>query len=448
MNWLNYLLQVNLYLILFYGFYRLLLRSETFFNLNRGYLVASAALAFFIPLMQSEWVRSWFVTEQVSQTIEVFYDPQIFYVAVKKQAHSLTLGDFMAVFYIIGILVGIARFSGNLVYLGKMMKLKTTQKDSKQAFSFFNMLFVSKELKQRSTIMKHEFVHIRQLHSADVMLFELIAIFNWFNPVVYFYKNSIKHIHEFIADEVASRNEASKADYAMLLFQEQFGVQAIPLTNNFFNSSLLKTRIKMLQQERSNQTALMKYGLIAPLFMVMIVVSSATLANKELKNIESKIDGITDSHLEEVTVRKSAREVLAEEGIDLSKALIISPALVDEVKTFQQSKQDTNKVFNAVEQQAEFPGGMEAFAKYLQDNLKYPEAAQKAKIQGKIYVQFVINTDGSGENFEVLKSTENESLDQEALRVLKSIPKWEAGKQSGKNVRSRFTIPINFQLSK
>ncbi|MEA5460344.1 TonB family protein [Arcicella sp. LKC2W] len=445
MNWLNYLLQVNLYLILFYGFYRLLLRSETFFNLNRGYLVASAALAFFIPLMQSDWVRSWFVTEQVSQTIDVLYDPQVFYVAVKKQAHSLTFGDFMAIFYIIGILVGIARFSGNLAYLGKMMKQKTAQKDSKQAFSFFNMLFVSKELKQRSTIMKHEFVHIRQLHSADVMLFELIAIFNWFNPVVYLYKSSIKHIHEFIADEVASRNEASKADYAMLLFQEQFGVQAIPLTNNFFNSSLLKLRIKMLQKERSTQTALMKYGLIAPLFILMIVVSSATLASKELKQIETKIEDVTDTHLEEVTVTKSAREVLAEEGIDLSKALIISPALVDEVRAYHK---DTTTIFTAVEQQAEFPGGMSAFAKYLQDNLKYPEAAQKANIEGKIYIQFVINTDGSGENFEVLKSTGNESLDNEALRVLRSIPKWEAGKQSGKNVRSRFTIPINFALEK
>ena len=137
MNWLNYLLQVNLYLVLFYSFYRILLRTETFFNLNRGYLVASAALAFFIPLMQSEWVRSWFVTEQISQTITTLYDPQVFYVQASKQAHTLTLGDFMAVFYIVGILIGIARFGGNLVFLGKLMKRKIDHKDSKQAFSFF-----------------------------------------------------------------------------------------------------------------------------------------------------------------------------------------------------------------------------------------------------------------------------------------------------------------------
>ena len=447
MNWLNYLLQVNLYLILFYGFYRILLRTETFFNLNRGYLVASAALAFFIPLMQSEWVRSWFVTEQISQTITTFYDPQVFYVQASKQAHTLTLGDFMAIFYITGILLGMARFSGNLVYLGKMMKRKIVHKESKQAFSFFNVLFVSKELKSRSTIMKHEFVHIRQLHSADVLLFELIVIFNWFNPVVYLYKSSIKHIHEFIADEVASRNEASKADYAMLLFQEQFGVQAIPLTNNFFNQSLLKLRIKMLNKQRSAQTAMMKYGLIAPLFIVMIVVSSATLASKQLAKIGEKVEEITDKHLEEVIVKpaKTPRVVLLKDGIDLSEALIISPDLVDEVKVTSKNTRDTNEVFTTVEQNAEYPGGMKAFGQYLQENLKYPESAQKANHTGKVYIQFIVNTDGSSTEFDVLKSTGDNDLDNEALRVLKLV-KWTPAKQSGRVVRSRFTVPINFTL--
>ena len=453
MNWLNYLLQVNLYLILFYGFYRLLLRTETFFNLNRGYLVASAALAFFIPLMQSEWVRSWFVTEQISQTITTLYDPQVFYVQASEQVHTLTFGDFMAIFYVTGILLGIARFGGNLVYLSKLMEQKISQKGSKHAFSFFNLLFVSKELKNRSTIMKHEFVHIRQLHSADVMLFELIAIFNWFNPVVYLYKSSIKHIHEFIADEVASRNEASKAEYAMLLFQEQFGVKAIPLTNNFFNQSLLKLRIKMLNKERSAQTAMMKYGLIAPLFVLMIVVSSATLASKQLNKIEGKVEELYEENLEEVIVKpsKTVSEVLLEDNIDLSEALIISPDLVDEVKAISKIQPDTTKksseVFTMVEQNAEYPGGMKAFGKFLEENIKYPESAQKANHTGKVYIQFIVNVDGSASEFAVLKSTGDNDLDNEALRVLQLV-KWISGKQSGRVVRSRFTVPINFEFAK
>ena len=457
MNWLNYLLQVNLYLVLFYGFYRLLLRSETFFNLNRGYLVASAALAFFIPLMQSEWVRSWFVTEQVSQTISTLYDPQIIYIrASATQAHTMTMGEIMAFIYIIGIMLGIARFGGNLVFLGQMMKRKTQGKSSKRAFSFFNVLFVSKELKSRSTIMKHEFVHIRQLHSAVVMLFELMAIFNWFNPVVYLYKSSIKHIHEFIADEVASRNEASKAEYAMLLFQEQFGVQAIPLTNNFFNQSLLKLRIKMLHKTRSTQTAMMKYGLVAPLFMLMIVVSSATLATKPIEQIEEFVQEVSDKNdplidKEKVTLMSGNTEVKKIEkgnpknpNLDLSKAVIISPALVDEVKNYM--KQDSTEIFTAVEQTAQYPGGMKAFVRYIQQNLKYPAEAQKANKSGKVYVQFIINADGSTSNFEVLKSA-GFGFDEEALRVISAVPKWIAGKQSGRNVKSRFTVPIAFQLA-
>ena len=395
--------------------------------------------------MQSEWVRSWFVTEQISQTITTFYDPQVFYVQASEQTHTLTLGDFMAVFYIVGILIGIARFGGNLFFLGKLMKRKIVQKDANQAFSFFNMLFVSKELKNRSTIMKHEFVHIRQLHSADVMLFELIAIFNWFNPVVYLYKSSIKHIHEFIADEVASRNEASKADYALLLFQEQFGVQAIPLTNNFFNQSLLKLRIKMLQKERSNQTAMMKYGLIAPLFMLMIVVSSATLASKELAKIEEKVEEFSEANLEEIIVKPSetVSEVLLKDNIDLSEALIISPDLVDEVRGVQQSKRDT--IHDEVEQNPEYPGGMKEFAKYLQGNLKYPAAAQRANITGKVYTEFIVKKDGSVSDFKTLKGI-GYGCDEEAMRVIKSVPKWNPGRHKGVMVSSKFVVPINFQL--
>lgn len=576
MNWLSYLLQVNLYLILFYGFYRLLLKTETFFNLNRGYLVASAALAFFIPLMQSEWVRSWFVTEQVSQTFSTFYSPEVFYIPTQKMPKgSLTVGDMLAFSYIIGIILGICRFAGNLAYLGKMMKRKIEGDKNQRAFSFFNVVFVSRELKNRSTIMKHEFVHIRQLHSADIMLFELIAIFNWFNPIVYLYKSSIKQIHEFIADEVASRHEASKADYAMLLFQEQFGVQAIPLTNNFFNNSLLKLRIDMLQKQRSTSTALLKYGLTAPLFMAMIVVSSATLASKSIANIEDSISEVSKTDLSSVRIThtKSARQVLSENGIDISDALIISPTLAKElsegatneeilkkslqrvltypsfarknsiigkvhigftvtpsgnienikileakgdrsvlaeevtrslgaIKNLKESSQsenlmlsvnfglevkkgngteelllnepsktfkgwkkfdemvvmsysspevksiqkDTTEVFNAVDQQAEFPGGMEAFAQYLQANLKYPPAAVKANVSGKVYVQFVVNQDGSTSNFDILKSV-GFGLDEEAIRVLKSVPKWEAGEHQGRKVNSRFTVPINFVLN-
>jgi periplasmic protein TonB len=104
------------------------------------------------------------------------------------------------------------------------------------------------------------------------------------------------------------------------------------------------------------------------------------------------------------------------------------------------------EIFTAVEQQAEFPGGLSAFANFLRKNLKYPAAAQRANVSGKVYVQFVVNTDGTIQNVETLKSV-GFGCDEEAVRVIKSVGKWTPGKQSGRAVRSRFTVPINFVLS-
>jgi TonB family protein len=121
------------------------------------------------------------------------------------------------------------------------------------------------------------------------------------------------------------------------------------------------------------------------------------------------------------------------------------PVNPDRVEQAKQKVQE-DEVFTAVEQQAEFIGGMDEFAKYLSKNLKYPAAAQRAKFSGKVYIQFVINKDGTAQDFQVLKSA-GFGCDEEAMRCLQSIPKWSPAKQSGMVLRSRYTLPINFQLS-
>ena len=105
----------------------------------------------------------------------------------------------------------------------------------------------------------------------------------------------------------------------------------------------------------------------------------------------------------------------------------------------------SDEPFEVVEEQPEFPGGMNAFRKYLQDHLHYPESAQDAGIQGKVIVRFVVERDGSATAVEVYKGVDP-ALDKEAVRVVKSIPKWKPGKQQGKAVRTRYVIPIVFSL--
>ncbi|MBR5893266.1 MAG: energy transducer TonB [Bacteroidaceae bacterium] len=103
-------------------------------------------------------------------------------------------------------------------------------------------------------------------------------------------------------------------------------------------------------------------------------------------------------------------------------------------------------IYQVVEQQPEFPGGMQALMKYLRDNIQYPRISRENNSQGKAYVNFVVNTDGSIQDVEIMKSSSDVYLDREAVRVVKSMPKWNPGKQAGKAVRVRFTLPVTFRL--
>ena len=103
-------------------------------------------------------------------------------------------------------------------------------------------------------------------------------------------------------------------------------------------------------------------------------------------------------------------------------------------------------VFQVVEQQPEFPGGMKAMMKYLQDNINYPRISRDNNSQGRAFIRFVVNADGSIQGVEVLKSSGDIYLDKEAVRVVESMPKWSPGKQAGKPVRVFFTLPVVFRL--
>lgn len=109
-------------------------------------------------------------------------------------------------------------------------------------------------------------------------------------------------------------------------------------------------------------------------------------------------------------------------------------------------EEEEEVVFVVVEKMPEFPGGQQALFKYLSENVKYPMIAQENGIQGRVICQFVVNRDGSIVDVEVVRSGGDASLDKEAIRVIKSMPKWKPGQQRGKPVRVKYTVPVNFKL--
>ncbi len=107
---------------------------------------------------------------------------------------------------------------------------------------------------------------------------------------------------------------------------------------------------------------------------------------------------------------------------------------------------EEEEIHQVVEQMPEFPGGMKALMQYLQENIKYPRISRENGSQGRAFICFVVNTDGSIQDVEVAKSSSDIYLDKEAVRVVETMPRWNPGKQAGKAVRVRFTLPVTFRL--
>lgn len=308
MSWLYYLLEANLYLILFYGSYRLFLHRETFYGLNRYYLISSSILAFILPFFQLGFLKKEMIVHYTG------------YIQIEEQVSFFNTENMLLLLYMSISIVLALKVLWGLRHILKLTRNACKNKengitfieikDSKAAFSFFNLLFIDPEMSQKATVLKHEMVHIRQKHSFDVLLFELIQISSWFNPVIYFIKNDIRLIHEYLADEATTRTDIAKYDYALFLIQNSYGNQAVTLSNHFFNSSLLKNRISMLNQKKSAKWARLKLLFIIPLTGSMLCLSTrAFTKNYSTIELGQKKESLTVV-LQDTTRNKSDKKRL------------------------------------------------------------------------------------------------------------------------------------------
>ena len=149
---------------------------------------------------------------------------------------------------------------------------------------------------------------------------------------------------------------------------------------------------------------------------------------------EVEVLNVVEDDVETETIEINAED-------DKETEVVIAPPVEAPVE-----EDEEEVVFVVVETMPEFPGGQQALFKYLSENVKYPVIAQENGIQGRVICQFVVNKDGAIVDVEVVRSGGDPSLDKEAVRVIKSMPKWNPGKQRGKAVRVKYTVPVNFRL--
>lgn len=415
MNWLKYLLEANLYLSLFYALYVVLLATQTYHKLNRIYLLAICCISWIIPLVQfgflikplnynanlpATGVNNIANTDQAGTAVQ--------------HTQLLSLQNLLPGLYLAGAFVVFLIFIYKLYRILKLTRSNNIMRandyslirlnNSNTAYSFFKYVFIGDQVADEKIILSHELTHIEQRHSIDILFVEIIKIICWFNPLVYLLKRSLKTVHEYIADEKTASFENNPIAYSSFLLDNAYGLNGPSVSHSFFNYNLLKKRIIMLNKTRSGSLARLKYLVTVPLLGAMLFTSTLAF---------SKTYGWIN----------------------------IAPAKT--AAAINIKKKDT--VYSTVETLPEFPGGMNALLTYVAKNTRYPKKAVENKIEGKVIVNFIIEKDGSITNVKPYRNL-SPDLDQEAMRVIRSMPKWKPGAQGGKPVRTAYTMPITFAL--
>ena len=433
---LMYFLEVNIAIALFYLFYRLFFAGDTFWKTRRYYMLFSILLSFVYPFLS---IENWLQKQEPVQKLIVNYAtlPE-FTVTAVQETSVFSLGNILMAIYGLVVLILLVRFIIQLVSIlsirlhGTVKMVQNTRiiaiDKEVTPFSFFRLVFMNPELHnehETKEILAHELTHVRQGHSFDVLLSEVLTIILWLNPATWLLKREIRQNLEFLADNKVLESGFDSQTYQYHLLQLSYQTPEHKLGNKF-NVSPLKKRIIMMNQKKSTKANLLKYSLIVPLALALVVSSNAqTVINKAKKALTT------------------TKEVKATE-----KKTLIAPAkstvAVTDPDTVVENG-ETEKAWDVVEKMPQYPGGDSELMGYLARNVRYPIEAQKSGTQGKVIAGFVVSSTGKVIHPEILRSADP-YLDKEALRVISTFPDFVPGEQNGKKVATRYTIPVIFRL--
>lgn len=488
-----YLLKVNVAFVLFYAFYRLFFYKDTFFKLRRAILLAFFGLALFYPLLNiQDWVRQ---QEPIADVIYM-YSAMLPEATAKADAaasvdwYRWLLGSLGFIYWgIVAFLCG--RF---LVQLSSILWLAHTServvihetpvyalRKAAGPFSFFRMVFLHPEShsdKETDEILTHECTHVSQWHSIDVILSEMMCMACWFNPFVWLLKREVRHNLEYLADNtvIQSGYDSKSYQYHLLGLAHH---QSVTTLYNSFNVLHLKNRIMMMNKKRSPGIVRTKYLIFIPLVGILMLLSNieavarltvrlaneATVSNAMVTATGILVDEtgqpligasvvVKGGKERTITDKKGAfsLEVPANailrcsyQGRESQEVLAADMTNNTHLSLSSKSREMNEQVFTVVEKMPSFPGGDAELLKYIATNIKYPKESQDNGEQGRVICSFIVGRDGSVNNPEVLRGV-TPLLNEEAVRVINTMPRWNPGMQRGKAVAVKYTVPITFRL--
>jgi len=422
---LSYILQVSICWGIFFLLYALVLSRTTFFSWNRAYLMLTLIISLALPAL--EWpvpeapsavaLQAAYYMQPITigvQQLEVIVTAAPETAAPESSSPVLNWRSVLLLIYWIGVAVAGVRLLYGMWQIYALYRKSEQHKRQTYTlvstptlhtpFSFFRLLFWSRALAypkaDAAKIIRHEQAHMDGWHSLDILIAEILGVLFWFNPLIYLYTRSLRTVHEYLADE-AVLHHSKKTTYGHLLIRQSQSGQAIALANHFSHVQL-KKRILMMTKKKSHRHQLLWYALALPLLAALAF--AFTLPANPAGPAKSAIyDGEGPQ-----PVFKGC------ETLELEAA---------------QQKCTTEKLMA-----------------FIQQKLKYPEAAKATGQEGMAVVEFTVSKSGAVEDIKVLKSA-GEALDQAAVAVVRQLPDWvPATDESGQAVAAKMTLPFKFKL--
>ena len=438
-SFLIYDAKVAVLIIVFYMFYRLMLSHETFHRVNRVVLLLTAVASFVLPLCVITLHKT--VRMEAVPTVSVG-DLQM---EVAADAGPVWWQMLLPLIFIIGVVATLGHTLTSILKVWLLIRRSeqhpqpdgtivcVTGNAEVSPFSWMHYIVMNRSdyAEQNAAILAHERGHIRLRHSWDLLLVDTLTALQWFNPAMWMLRSDLRAIHEYEADGAVLSLGINARQYQYLLISKASGIGGYSIANGISHSTL-KNRITMMLHKKSERRSLLKLLALIPIVGLALALNARTVTDYVYD--EPQKQQPVKKGKKAGTIKVNGQEIKVVEQDDI----VTMEGEVDQ----DQAKEDA---FDVVEEMPEFPGGPKALMDYLMTNVKYPKTAFDANIQGRVIAQFVVDKEGTVRDAHVVKSVDP-ALDAEALRVINNMPKWRPGRQNGKVVNVKYTIPVSFSL--
>lgn len=454
---LNYLIEASIGFALFYAIYYFLFRKETNFNFNRIYLLLSLVASIAVPFVHFVSPQQAPAVPTLGDILPTYWLPEIVVgEQMVENSLSLTAWQVISLVYATGIVLLLIRLAVQLTSLLRYIHNAKASlidnhfvlelQENKPTFSFFKYVFIGQSHllseEEKKNILEHERIHALHYHSVDILFLNTLSIVFWFNPVIYLYKKTLVQLHEFEADSRAV-TEHEVDHYCGLLAKVALYSAEFPIANHFNNSLTLK-RIAMIKTTKQTISTWKKIVLFPLVTLFFIAIACQDQVMQGIQEVAANSSVTTEYPLEvqkalddlklknpmatfQVVGVKSEGEAVLDELVSqnlirkdevINLHSIPSPDKDDIFKTYlilekgEMTKQlasasaTEDQVYTVVDESASPKGGMESLFNFIFSNLSYPQSARTEGKEGVVYIQFIINENGSLSDFAVIKGTD------------------------------------------